>query len=164
MATVCPGAILHGHEVSAPPSPADPLRIALRFTIPHFLVHAGNIEVVPLQLVRFPELPKIAASPARQFPVFFDYLFSESFDLRLLLPPARTPKSLPTGQTIEGAGLKASTSYEAAEAEGRKVVVVRRSLICSRREIPAAEYPELLQFLAALAEEESRAVTLQAGS
>ena len=46
----------------------------------------------------------------------------------------------------------------------RDVLVVKRSIVFNRREIPASEYSGLRESLAAVIEEESRAVTLLSGS
>jgi len=47
---------------------------------------------------------------------------------------------------------------------GRDILVVKRSVTFSKREIPVADYSALKQSLSAVLEEESRAVTLQAGN
>jgi transglutaminase-like putative cysteine protease len=161
MARICPGAALVGHQATTPSGPDDPLRMSIRIGVPRFLVRAGGTEVLSPHLVRFPYVTRIAAYPTRRHPVFFDYLFSETSEVRLSLPAGQSLKKLPAGRVLEGPGLKSTSSYEIVGEGGRQVLVVKRSLTVSRREIPAAEYGALREFLGAVAEEESRAVTLQ---
>ncbi len=160
MSWLCPGAQLKGYDITAPRAPDEPLRVTIRFAVPRFLVRAGKVDVVSPQLVRFPGLTRIAAYPARRHPVFFPYLFNETSEARLRLPVGRTLKKVPADRTIEGPGLAAATHYELEHEQDRDVIVVRRSVKVSRREIPVADYAALRDFIAALAEEESRAVTL----
>ncbi len=72
-----------------------------------------------------------------------------------------TLKKIPEGLTLEGPGVKSTTEYELLREGGRNVLVVRRSLVLSRREIPTEEYGEMYAFVAALAREEATAVTLK---
>ncbi len=161
MARICPGAALESHEATTPSGPNDPLRLTIRFRVSRFLVRAGSLEVLSPHLVRFPYVTRIAAYPTRQHPVFFDYLFSETSEVRVYLPPGRGLKKLPAGLSLEGPGLRSTSSYGMVSEGGQKVLVVKRSLTVSRREIPAGEYSALREFLGAVTEEESRAVTLQ---
>jgi len=65
--------------------------------------------------------------------------------VRLTLPAGRGLKKLPADRAREG---------------DRSVLVVRRSVTVSTREIAPADYPKLLTFVSALGEEEAGAVTL----
>jgi len=164
MARISPGAVLLGQDVIPPEDPQDSLKLAIRFKVPHFLVRAGNMDVLSLHLIRFPFVARIAASSSRRHPIFFENLFRETSEVRLYLPPGKHIKRLPEGGTLEGPGLSASTSYEVKSGGGHDILVVKRSVTFSKREIPAADYAALKHSLAALLEEESRAVTLQTGS
>jgi len=165
MARVCPGLMLQGQDVIPPTTPDDPLKMTLRFKVPHFAVRAGTMDIVSPHLVRFPFLAKLSALPSRRHPVFFDRLSRETAEVRLYLPPGRHLKKVPEGRTLDGPGVSASTSYEIASERGRETLVVKRSITFSRREIPPSDYGALRQSLASLLEEESRALTLQpAGS
>ncbi|HEU4401609.1 MAG TPA: DUF3857 domain-containing protein [Candidatus Polarisedimenticolia bacterium] len=161
MARICPGAVLEGQQVTAAVNPDDPLRITIRFRVPRFLVRAGSAEVVSPHLVRFPFLTRIAAYPARLHPVFFDYLSSETSEVRLYLPPGKSLKRIPTARALEAVGLSASTSYEVLTERGREILVVKRTVSVNRREIPVSDYAALRQLLSSISEEEARAVTLQ---
>jgi hypothetical protein len=67
---------------------------------------------------------------------------------------------VPAGKSFEGAGLTAKSDFAVTREEDRNVLVVRRSIMVPRREIPAADYPQLRTFLSSLVEEEAGAVTL----
>ena len=164
MARICPGAVLLGQDVIAPKDPQDSLKLVIRFKVPRFLVHAGNVDVLSLHLVRFPDVASMAASSSRHHPIFFENLLQETSEVRLYLPPGRHIKKLPEGRTLEGPGVSASASYEVKKEGERDILIVKRSLTFAKREIPASDYSALKQSLAALMEEESRAVTLQSGS
>jgi len=164
MARICPGAVLLAHDVIPPKDPQDSLKLAIRFKVPRYLVRAGNLDILSLHLVRFPYVASMAAPASRRHPIFFENLSSETSEVRLYLPPGRHIKKLPEGRTIEAPGFSASSSYEMKGDKGRDILVVKRSITFSKREIPVADYAALKQSLSALLEEESRAVTLQAGS
>jgi hypothetical protein len=164
MARVCPGAVLLAHDVIPPADAHDSLKLAFRFKVPHFLVRAGSLEILSPHLVRFPYVARVTAPPSRHHPIFFENLSSETSEVRLYLPPGRHIKKLPEGRTLAAPGFSGSSSYEVKTDGGRDVLVVKRSITFSKREIPVADYAALKQSLAALLEEESRAVTLQAGN
>ena len=164
MARISPGAVLLAQDVVPPRDPQDSLKLVIRFKVPSYLVRAGNVDVLSLHLVRFPKVARMAASSSRQYAIFFENLSREISEVRLYLPPGRHIKKLPEGRTIEGPGFSATTGYEVRGERGRDLLVVKRTITFSRREIPAAEYSSLKQSLATLLEEESRAVTLQAGN
>ena len=164
MARISPGAVLLGQEVIAPKDPQDSMKLVIRFKVPRFLVRAGNVDVLSLHLVRFPEVASMAALSSRRHPIFLHNLSRESSEVRLYLPPGRHTKNLPAARTLEGPGVSASASYEVKKEGERDILVVKRSITFAKREIPAADYSALKQSLAALVEEESRAVTLQSGS
>jgi transglutaminase-like putative cysteine protease len=164
MASICPGAILVAQDVIPPKDPQDSLKLTIRFRVPRFLVRAGSVDVLSLHLVRFPDVGRLAASSNRRHPIFFENLSRETSDVRLYLPAGKHIKKLPEGRNLEGPGFSASTSYEVKSDKGRDVLLVKRSITFSKREIPVADYTALKQSLAALMEEESRAVTLQSGS
>ena len=164
MARISPGAVLLGQDVIAPKDPQDSLKLVIRFKVPRFLVRAGNVDVLSLHLVRFPYVASMAALSSRHHPIFFENLRRETSEVRLYLPPGKHIKKLPEGRTLEGPGVSASTSYQVKQESGRDILVVKRSITFAKREIPAADYSALKQSLTALMEEESRAVTLQAGS
>ncbi len=163
-ARICPGAVLLAHDVIPPKGPQDSLKLTIRFRVPRFLVRAGSVDVLSLHLVRFPNVARMAASSSRHHPIFLENLSRETSEVRLYLPPGKHIKKLPEGRNLEGPGFSASTTYEVKGERGRDVLVVKRSMTFSKREIPVADYSALKQSLAALLEEESRAVTLQAGS
>jgi len=160
MARLCPGALISGQELTPPTDFGDPLRTAIRFKVAHFVMRAGGVEIFSPQLARSPDLTEIAAYENRQQAIFFPYLFSDTSEVRVQLPPGRTLKKVPADRRIEGPGLLATTNYEMVREEDRDVLVVRRSVSVSRREIPVADYPALRNFLAALAQEDAGAVTL----
>jgi transglutaminase-like putative cysteine protease len=162
MGWLCPGAVMKAHEITRPAKPDDPLRITIRFEVPRFVTRAGNFEVVSPYLVRFPELTRITAYSARRTPVYFPFLFSTTSETRLHLPAGRTVKKLPADKESSGPGLTASTHHELTRDGDRQVLVVKRSVSVSRREIPVSDYQGLRDFLSGLAQEESRAVTLEA--
>jgi hypothetical protein len=162
MAWLCPGAVMLGHEVAPPKGPEDPVRITIRFQVPRFVTRAGASEVVAPHLVRFPGLTGIAAYPGRRLPVFFDYLFAESAEIRLALPPGRTLRRMPSDRQVQGPGLTASTRHELVDEGNRRVLVIRREVAVERREIPVSDYQALRDFLSGVAQEEARAVTLDA--
>ena len=164
MGWLCPGAVMKSHEIVRPAKPDDPLRITIRFEVPRFVTRAGNFEVVSPYLVRFPELTRIAAYSGRRTPVYFPYLFSTTSETRLYLPAGRTVKKLPADKESTGPGLTASTRHELTRDGERQVLVVKRSVSVSRREIPVSDYQGLRDFLSGLAQEESKAITLEAGA
>jgi hypothetical protein len=161
MAWLSPGARLESQQVEPPASPDDPLRVTGSLTIPGFVTRAGSIEIVSPHVARFPDLTWATAYSGRDHPFFFEYLFSNTVEARLQLPSGKTLKRVPKNHIIEGAGLKTETNYELLREGGMNILVVRRSLSVTRREIPTEEYDELYDFVAALAEEEARAVTLK---
>jgi transglutaminase-like putative cysteine protease len=164
MSWLVPGAVLKGHEVTLPKGPTDPLRIAARFEIPRFVTRAGGFEVVSPHLVRLPGLTGIGAYSGRRTPVFFDYLFSVTTESRIRLPVGRVVKKLPADRSSSGPGMKAGTRHSLERDGDYQVMVVKRAVDVSRREIPVAEYPPLREFLSGLAQEESKAITIEAGS
>ncbi len=164
MARICPGAVLLAHDVIQPKDAQDSLKLIIRFKVPRFIVRAGNLDVLSLHLVRFPYVASMVAPSSRHHPIFFENLSSETSEVRLYLPPGRHIKKLPEGRNLEAPGFAASSSYEVKGDKGRDILVVKRSITFSKREIPVADYAALKQSLSVLLEEESRAVTLQAGS
>jgi hypothetical protein len=164
MGWLCPGAVMKGHEVARPSKPEDPLRITIRFEVPRFVTRAGAFEIVSPYLVRFPGLTRIGAYAGRRTPVFFPYLFSTTSETRLRLPAGRTVRKVPADREVAGPGLTASTHYELARDGDLQLLVVKRSVKVSRREIPVSDYPALRDFLSGLTQEESKAVTLESAS
>lgn len=160
MSWLFPGAIMIGHEVVLPKRPDDPLRITIRFQAPRFVSRSGSAEVVSPYLVRFPGLTRITAYSARRLPVFFDYLYTETAEIHLTMPPSRSLRRTPADRDLSGPGLSASTRHEVLTVGGRQVLVIRRSVSVERREIPVADYQALREFLSAVAQEEARAVLL----
>jgi len=158
---LCPGARLISHETSVPTRPEDPLRITIRFEVPHFVTRAGSLEVLTPYLDRFPYLTRIAAYSRRRSPVFFKFLYSVTSETRLRLPPGRTLKKVPQDRDSKGPGLTATTKHELVREGDYQVLVVRRSVSVSKREIPVSDYPALRDFLSEMSQEESRAVTLE---
>ena len=164
VSTLCPGAVMTAHEVTMPSRPADPLRITIRFEVPRFVTRAGSFEVLTPYLVRFPYLTRIAAYSSRRSPVFFDYPYSVTSETRLRLPPGRTLKKVPADRESTGPGLAATTKHELVREGDYQVLVVRRSVSVSKREIPVSDYPALRDFLSGLSQEESKAITLQSST
>ncbi|HYS04328.1 MAG TPA: DUF3857 domain-containing protein [Candidatus Dormibacteraeota bacterium] len=164
MARICPGAVLLGHDVIQPKDAHDSLKLVIRFKVPRFVVRAGNLDVLSLHLVRFPNVASMAAPSSRHHPIFFENLSSETSEVRLYLPPGKHVRKLPEGRNLTAPGFSAASSYEVKGDNGRDMLLVKRSITFSKREIPVADYSALKQSLSALLEEESRAVTLQTGS
>jgi transglutaminase-like putative cysteine protease len=164
MARICPGAVLLAQDFIPANGPKDSLKLTVRFKVPRFLVRAGSVDVLSLHLVRFPSVARLAASSGRRNPIFFQNLWRESSEVRLLLPAGRHIKKLPAGGNLEGPGIAATTSYEQKTDRDRDLLVVKRSITFSKREISASDYPRLKQTLTTVMEEESRAVTLQTSS
>lgn len=164
MARICPGAVLQGQDVIPPANADDSLKITIRFKVPRFLVRAGNLDVFSLHIVRFPYLAPMTTSDKRQHSIFLPRLSSETAEVHLYLPSGRHLKKIPTGRTLQGPGVSGTTSYEITNDGRRDILVVKRSIIFNRREIPASEYNGLRESVAAIIEEESRAVTLLSGS
>ncbi len=163
VSTLAPGARMIAHEVTMPSRPDDPLRITIRFEVPRFVTRAGSFEVMTPYLVRFPSLTRIAAYSGRRSPVFFDFPYSVTSETRLRLPPGRTLKKVPADREATGPGLAATTKHELVREGDYQVLVVRRTVSVSKREIPVSDYPALRDFLSGLTEEESKAITLQSG-
>ena len=157
---LCPGAVMKGHEIAPPAKPGEPIRVTIRFAVPRFVTRAGTAQIVSPHLVRVPGLTEMATYPTRRFPVFFAFLSNETSEVRLTLPAGRGLKKLPADRTLDGPGVASRTHYEAARDGDRNVLVVRRSVTVSQREISPTDYPKLRTFLAALGEEEAGAVTL----
>jgi transglutaminase-like putative cysteine protease len=162
MGWLTPGAILNAHEVTPPAGPGDPLRITIRFEVPRFVSRVGGMELVAPYLIRFPGLTEIGAYSGRRYPVFFDYLFTETSEVRLRLPAGKALKKLPSDRDATGAGLSAQTRHEIIRDGLYQTLVIRRTATVTRREIPVAEYPALREFLSGLAQEEAKAVSLDA--
>jgi transglutaminase-like putative cysteine protease len=162
MAWLCPGAVMQGHEITRPSQPKDPLRIVIRFEVPRFATPAGNALIAPPHLVRLKNLTDLGAYTGRRLPVFFEHLFSEEIEIRLTLPPGRALRKIPADRESRGPGVSIRTRHEIARESGRQVLVIKRSVAVERREIPVADYQALREFLSAVAQEEARAVTLDA--
>jgi hypothetical protein len=156
-----PGAQLESQEIIPPSTPTDALRVEAHISVPGFVSRVAGIEFVSPHVIRFPTLSALAAYSGRSQPVFLAYPFSDTVETRLQLPPGRTIKKLPEDRAIEGAGLKANTSYELTREDRRNVLIIRRSISISRREIPVEEYEGFYAFVGALAEEEAGAITLK---
>jgi len=156
-----PGARMKGQEVKKPAGPEDALRVTTAFTVPRYLTRAGGVEIVSPHAARFPRITSLAAYPLRRYPVFFDYPFQESAETRLQLPPGRTVGSLPPPNTIEGPGLRATSSYGIERNGDRSVLVVNRTITVSAREIPVDRYEDLRRFVQAVSAEEASALTLK---
>ncbi len=161
MAWLSPGARLESQEVDPPESHGEPLRFTGSVTIPGYVTRAGTIEIVSPHVARFPDLTSVAAYSGRKQPLFFRYLFANTVETRMALPAGRTLKKIPEDLTLEGPGVKSTTEYELVREGDRNVLIVRRSLEITRREIPVEEYGELYAFVTALAHEEAAAVTLK---
>ena len=161
---LCPGATLKGYDVTPPAGPADPLRIKVQFEVPRYMTHLGDLEVASPLVVRFRDLTGLGAKPKRVHPILFGYLHDEVSEVRLALPRGRTLRKVPADRNSDGPGLSAATHYELAQDGDHKVLVVKRSVTVSKREIPASDYPLLRTFLSGLVEEEANAVTLISGS
>jgi hypothetical protein len=152
------------HEVMAPARPDDPLRIAIRFEVPRFVTRAGAMELVAPYLVRFPGLTGIGAYSGRRYPVFFDFLFAETSEVRLRLPAGRKLRKAPADRDAKGPGLVAQTRHEIIQDGPNQTLVIKRSVAVSRRQIPLEDYPAVREFLAGLTQEEVKAVTLEPAS
>ena len=164
LAWLCPGAVLKSHQVTRPPQPGDPLRVTARFEVPRFVMRAGTSELISPQLARLPQFAALTSGTGRRLPVFFPYLFSETSEVRMRLPDGRTLARTPSGRKSDGPGLQSETSYEILrDAEG-ETLVVKRSLAVSRRDIPAADFPRVLEFFSGLAREDAGAVSLVSGN
>jgi transglutaminase-like putative cysteine protease len=161
LAAIAPGVQVKSHLLERSGQPAEGPRLSAGLAVPGFVVRSGPIEAANPHLIKLSGLASRAASARRSQPVFFPFLFKDVLESRLRLPPGRTVRKLPEGRRIEGPGLLAESHYELVREEGRNVLIVTRALTVSRREIPPAEYPALRSFVAALAEEEARGVTLQ---
>jgi transglutaminase-like putative cysteine protease len=160
LAWLCPGAVMKDHQLKAPAGPADPLRIEMHFEVPHYVTQAGTLQVLSPEIVRFPAITRMAAYSSRLHPVFFPFLIDEEVEARLTLPPGRTLKKMPADRKLEGPGVAGTTRFEMSREGDRQVLVVHRSLVVSRREIPTSDYPSLRTFVSSLAEEEAGASTL----
>lgn len=162
MGWLSPGALMLGQEVTAPAGPSEPLRVTIRFELPHFVTRVGGIELVAPYLIRFPGLTEIGAYSGRRYPVFFDYLFTETSEVRLRLPPGRSLKKVPADRNATGAGLAVQTRHLVERDGSYQTLVIQRTATVTRREIPVAEYPALREFLSGLNQEEAKAVALEA--
>ncbi|HKQ96740.1 MAG TPA: DUF3857 domain-containing transglutaminase family protein, partial [Candidatus Polarisedimenticolia bacterium] len=160
VALLCPGAVMLGHEVTAPKKPDDPIRVTVQFQVPRFVSQAGAMTIVSPHLARLGWLSRVAAYPTRRHPVLFPFLFKETSEVRLTLPAGMTLRKVPAPKDLAGAGLEAETRYETVKEGDRDVLVLRRTVTVGRREIPADDYAALRGFLSALGEEEASAVTL----
>lgn len=161
MSLLCPGAVLQGQDVKIAPDPKGPDTATLRFTVPRFLIRAGTREIISPFLVRFKALTDVASYPKRRHPVLFSNLRSDTTEIRLHLPPGRTFKRVPSDRSLSGPGLSASTQFAMEREQDHQVLVVRRSVTVSRREIPVEDYPALRSFVSSLAEEEANALTME---
>jgi hypothetical protein len=160
VAWLSPGAVMKEHQVKRPSGPTDPLRIEMRFEVPHYVTEAGSLQVVSPEIVRLKSLSRMASTSVRLHPVFFPFLIDEEVETRLTLPPGRTLKKMPADRKLEGPGVAGTTRFEMSREGDRQVLVVHRSLVVSRREIPTSDYPSLRTFVSSLAEEEAGASTL----
>jgi hypothetical protein len=160
VAWLSPGAVVKEHQVKTPSGPTDPLRIEMRFEVPHYVTEAGSLQVVSPEIVRLPSISQMAATSSRLHPVFFPFLIDEEVEIRLTLPRGRTFRKMPPDRKLDGPGVAATTRFEMSREGDRQVLVVHRTLVVSRREIPIADYPALRKFVSSLAEEEAYASTL----
>ena len=157
---LCPGAVMKDHQLKAPAGPTDALRVEMHFEVPHYITQAGALQVLSPEIVRFPAITRMAAYTSRLHPVFFPFLIDEEVEARLTLPAGRTLKRMPADRKLDGPGVAGTTRFELSREGDRRVLVVHRSLVVSRREIPTSDYPSLRAFVSSLAEEESGASTL----
>jgi hypothetical protein len=164
LAWLCPGAVIKDFQVMAGARPGDPLRITAHFAVSRFVLKAGTTELIAPQVARLPQFADLTAGANRRLPVFFPYLFSETSEVRLSLPPGKTLAKLPADRKQDGPGLQSSTHYELSHDPEGDLLIVKRSLTVSRREIRPEEFPALRDFFSALAREDSSAVSLAAGS
>jgi transglutaminase-like putative cysteine protease len=160
VAWLCPGAVMTAHEIAPLGKPDDPLRVTIRFRVAGFVTRAGATKIVSPHLARVPSLTEMSGYPKRRHPVFFTFLSSETSEVRLKLPVGESLKKVPSPRRIEGPGLTSRTDYEMARDGNRNVLVVKRDVTVSRREIPPADYEQFRTFVSALGEEEAGAVTL----
>jgi len=161
MSSLCPGAILQSQEIKAPPDLQAPASASLRFGVKRFTIRAGTREVISPYLVRFKDLTDVAAYPTRSVPLLFKNLFSDTSEMRLHLPPTRNLKKVPADWTLNGPGISAVTRFELVREQDHQVLVLKRSVTVSRREIPPADYPAFRTFVSSLAEAEANALTLE---
>lgn len=148
------------HEITPAVKPGEPIRATIRFRVPRFVTRAGSMKIVSPHLARVPSLTGITGYPNRRHPIFFPFLSSETSEVRLRLPFGEAPRKVPDGRRIEGPGLVSTTRYEMTREDDRQVLIVKRAITISRREVPAAEYPQFRAFLSSLGEEEAGAITL----
>jgi hypothetical protein len=153
--------VVQSQDVKVPPDPQAPATASIRFTVPRFTIRAGAREIVTPYLVRFKDLTDIAKYPTRTVPILFPRLFSNTSESRLQLPPGRTLKAVPADRTLNGPGISSFTHFELIKKEDRQVLVVRRSVTVTRREIPPADYAAFHTFVSSLIEEEANAVSLE---
>jgi len=161
MGWLCPGAVLQGQDVNVPTDPKSPATATIRFMVPRFIMRAGAKEIISPYLVRFKGLTDAAAYPKRRYTVLFQDLRSDTSETRLQLPPGRTLKKIPENRTLDGPGISATTTFELTKEQDHEILVVKRTVTISRREIPVEDYPALRTFVAALSEQEAGAVTLE---
>jgi transglutaminase-like putative cysteine protease len=157
------GAQVRNLRIDQAAGPGEEMRVTIEFTVAGFLTRAGDMEFLRPHVVRLTDLPLGDTPAKRSQPVFLPYQFSDLVESRVYLPPGRAPRKLPDEMRAQAPGLAAGTRYELSQEKGRNILSVKRFVSAGRREIPPEEYAAYRAFLSALAEDESRAVTLTIG-
>lgn len=158
---LCPGALLHSHEVEEDPAPDGPLRIRMQFEVPRYAGRAGSALLVGLHPARAEELTRLGGDAEREQPVFFPYLFRDTASVRLRLPAGRRPRKLPESTSLSAPGFEATTTYRERQGPDGTVLEIERSLTVSRRSVPVDDLPAWRDAVAGLAREDVRAVTVE---
>ncbi|HYV19716.1 MAG TPA: DUF3857 and transglutaminase domain-containing protein [Verrucomicrobiae bacterium] len=164
VASLCPGAVMKGYEVTAPKGPQDPIKVSIRFAVPQFVTRTAGLEILSPQVIRLPWLTQLAAAPDRVHPLYIDYPRLENSEVHLSLPAGRTIKKMPADREKSGAGVSAVSRYTLRQDGDHGVLEVVRSVSIGRREVPPADFPALRGVLGSLAEEDAAAVTLIAAA
>jgi len=94
---------------------------------------------VPLAMSSYHHVKDATAYPQRRLPILFSSLSSNTSEVRLQLPAGRTLKKVPADRTLNGPGVSATSQFQLVKEQDRQVLVVKRSLTLSRREIPATD-------------------------
>ncbi len=160
VAATLPGAQVRRHAIEPSAGPDGAPRVTVEFAIPGFLTRAGTLEFIRQNPERIESIAALGRKVDRTQPLFVPFLSEEVVTSRIELPPGRTLKRVPEDVELTGPGASARCRVRLEQGQAGDVVQVERSVIVATREVPVVEWPAFRSFLAAVAEQESRSLTL----
>jgi hypothetical protein len=134
----------------------QPIQIDATVNIPSFAMGAAQRMVMPLEMFQMSQMAEFATEK-RVNPVYFDYPYEETDDIKLHLPPGYKAESLPADRKVN----LGAVTYEISAVAGDGTVEVKRDLTIKGVLFTKEEYPTLRRFFGTVKTNDNTQMVLQ---